>query len=105
MSPQTNPIQQWRRIFVSHKMLLITLLVCGLSTACSKAANTNQTNNNSQASSAASPTPSAAPSGLEAKASAEDKGAFKLSYQPVKDQDLAHIEKVVEESKLFERLV
>jgi hypothetical protein len=80
-------------------MLLIVLLVFGLSVAGSLAAGNIQTNSSSKA--LTDTAASSVPSSLQA----EDKGHFKLVYKPVKDQGLAHIEKLIKDSKLFESLV
>jgi len=82
MSPKTNKPREWRSIFVSHKTLLIALLICALGAAYSAAT---------------------AASGQQGKTAG--KGVFKLVYVPVKDQKLAHIEKVVKDSKLFDALI
>jgi hypothetical protein len=89
MSPKTKTPEQWRRIFVSHKTLLIAVLICALSVAYSKAA----------------ASASSFPASWQAKTAAQGKGAFKLVYVPVKDKKLAHIEKVVKDSKLFDELI
>ncbi|HUQ33156.1 MAG TPA: DUF4344 domain-containing metallopeptidase [Pyrinomonadaceae bacterium] len=39
------------------------------------------------------------------RAATEDKGDFKLVYKPTHDKELAHIEKMIKDSKLFEGLV
>src|SRR5918911_1814036 len=89
MFPKTKTPEQWRRIFVSHKTLLIALLICALSVAYSKA----------------TAAASSFPAIWQAKTAAQGKGAFKLVYVPVKDKKLAHIEKVVKDSKLFDELI
>ena len=106
MSPKTDPQEQREESVVKRATLLIVLLICALSVACSKTPNKNQTNNSqAQTSTTNSASSTAAPSELSASAPTEDKGDFKLSYVPVKDEELAHIEKVVKDSKLFERLI
>lgn len=97
--------RQLKGTLVSREVaLLVVLLVCALGAGCTSAASTARTNSGSKApaSAAAAPSP-AATSG--ASAAPADKGDFKLVYKPIKDQELAHIEKVVKDSKLFERLV
>jgi hypothetical protein len=96
MPPQTDPTGRGRNMFSRHATLLIALLLCALGVAYSSAASQKQINNNSKAQmKAAVTTPLAT----------EDKGDFKIVYRPIKDQGLAHIEKMVKGSKLFERLV
>jgi hypothetical protein len=79
---------------------LIALFGCVLALACASSATIGQTNNNSTARTNAA-TPSAPP----ANSSSDNKGAFKLVYVPVKDKSLAHAEKLIKDSKLFENLV
>jgi hypothetical protein len=106
MSPKTDPQEQREESVVKRATLLIALLICALSVACSKAPNKNQTNNSqAQTSTTNAASSTAAPLEVSASAPTEDKGDFKLSYVPVKDEELAHIEKVVKDSKLFERLI
>lgn len=103
MPPKIDPTRRLRELFAQNGTLLIALLVCVLSVACSSAAGTKQTNSSSQAQADAAAAPSS--SALQAKAATGGKGAFKLSYVPVKDQELAHVEKLIKDSKLFESLV
>ena len=93
MSPKTDPTRRRRKIFLNNRVLLFALLVCALSVAYTSAARTGRTNTSSSS------------SGMRAQASTGDKGAFKLRYLPIKDQSLAHIEKLIKDSKLFEGLI
>lgn len=97
MSPETGPTGRLQKVFANKRTLLIALLVCALSLVCFSAAGITRSGG-SKASVAASH-----PRLLRAGAAAE--GSFKLKYVPIKDQGLAHIEKVVKDSKLFETLV
>jgi hypothetical protein len=101
MSPKTNTPRRWRRTFAGWKTPLIALLICAIGMAGSKAAGSNQVSSNSKAETTASPVLSS----LQAKTGAEGKGAFKLVYVPVKDQKLAHIEKLIKDSKLFDEVI
>jgi hypothetical protein len=94
--PQINPTKLWWIKLARRGTLLIALLACAMLAACSQAISKDQTNNNSKppTNTAASPAPVA-----------EDKGDFKIVYRPIKDQELAHTEKMIKDSKLFERLV
>jgi hypothetical protein len=107
MSPKADPKEQREERFAKRVTLLTVLLICALAAACSKDTNKNQTNNNSQAQASTnnSASPAAPPSGLQASAPTEDKGDFKLSYVPVKNQELEHIEKLIKDSKLIEKLI
>jgi len=76
---------------------------------CSKTTNTNQTSNsqpkgNSSSSNTASST-ATSPASDKGKGTAEDKGDFKLTYVPVKDEQYAHLESLVKDSKLIEGIV
>jgi hypothetical protein len=98
MPPQTDPTGRRRNIFSRHAAAFLTaLLLCALGVAAyTSAASQKRMNNGSQARTRTAFTLTPGP---------EDKGDFKIVYRPVKDQKLAHIEKMVKDSKLFERLV
>lgn len=100
MSPTSVPTGNRKKVFDIYNLLLTALLVCVPGVVCSRAADNGQMNGLAQANAAAPASPS-----LQPKTAVEDKGDFKLSYVPVKDKELAHVEKVVKDSKLFERLV
>ncbi|HYJ46990.1 MAG TPA: DUF4344 domain-containing metallopeptidase, partial [Pyrinomonadaceae bacterium] len=92
--------------FVKQALLSVVLLVCPLGAARSSTLAKRQPDSSSKAQrNAAAPTPVAAHSRLQAKAAAEDKGDFRLVYVPLKDKGLAHIEKMIKDSKLFESLI
>lgn len=81
-----------------HMALLTALLVCTLGSVSSSANGTLQVSHTRTAVSA--------PAGLQPRAAAtEDKGDFKLVYRPIKDKGLAHIERLIKNSRLFEGLV
>lgn len=102
MSPKSNTPGSSRSIFVGHRTLLIALLIFGLSVTCLVASSSSSpVSSNSKLERAAA----ILPASLQAKTEAEGKGMFKLLYAPVKDKKLAHIEKVVKDSKLFETLI
>src|SRR4051812_8122421 len=106
MSPKNDLARGRKKIFVKQALLSVVLLVCALGAACSPSVGKNLATDSSKTQgSATSPTPAAAPSGLQAKAPAEDKGDFSLVYVPLKDKSLAHIEKLIKDSGLFESLV
>jgi len=93
MTRRSDPPQVWKS-FAKQKTLIISLLACAMLTACAQAISKDQANNKAQTNTAASQASVAA-----------DKGDFKIVYTPVKDRELAHTEKLVKDSKLFERLV
>jgi hypothetical protein len=76
--------------------LLTVLLACILGSVNSSDADNIQ---------AAPYPPVAAPTPAQVRAATEDKGDFKLVYKPIHDKGLAHIEKLIKDSKLFEGLV
>lgn len=96
MSPNTDLTGQRQGKFGEHGRLLIALLIFAVSVTCLAATSARRTENKTQARMNA-----VAPSRLQA----DGKGALKLKYVPVKDQSLAHIEKLVKDSKLFESLI
>ncbi|MDT4897974.1 MAG: hypothetical protein QOH25_3051 [Acidobacteriota bacterium] len=100
---QTNTTQRVVDISIRRGALALILLVCVLAAGCSKATNSNQANTNSKRNTATSA--NAAPATAQgSSASAEDKGDFKLAYVPVKNEQHAHLEKMLQDSKLFDRL-
>src|SRR5215212_5850874 len=81
---------------------LALLLACALAGGCSKAANTNQANSQPQGKTTGANSSAAAPA-AGASPAAEDKGDFKVAYVPVKNEQHEHLEKMLTESKLFDR--
>ncbi|HEY0376809.1 MAG TPA: DUF4344 domain-containing metallopeptidase [Pyrinomonadaceae bacterium] len=79
--------------------LLPVLVAAG---GCSKTTNTNQANSQApqNTTSATSPAPTPAQGASPA---ADDKGDFKLAYVPVKNEQHEHLEKMLTDSKLFDR--
>src|SRR5256885_9523267 len=107
MTQQTKPTIQRRTIIVKSKACLIVLLIGAVVAAFSTAAYPKETRRSLSVrpSAAAMLLPATALSELRARAAMEDKGQFKLVYTPIKDHELAHIEKMIKDSHLFERLV
>jgi hypothetical protein len=102
MPYQTNATQQGVNVSIRCGALALILLVCVLAAGCSKATNSNQANTVPKGNAAASA--NAAPSTAQGSSvAAEDKGDFKLAYVPVKNEQHAHLEKMLTDSKLFDR--
>lgn len=89
----TDLTEQWKPSLFNRAALLTALLVCAFGVGFSISASTSTAAGKAQAQKNA------------AASVAADKGAFKLVYRPGKEPELAHVEKVVKDSKLFERLV
>jgi Putative metallopeptidase len=85
-----------------RKLTFALLLACALAGGCSKTTNTNQGNSQPQQNTATS---SAAPPAQGGSPAADDKGDFKLAYVPVKNEQHEHLEKMLTDSKLFDRFV
>jgi Putative metallopeptidase len=104
MFPQTDPTSKRKQLYVKRETLLAVLLFCVLgAAACSKATNSNQTNSSNSNTQVRAQSPSS--SSTQSSTAAEDKGDFKLAYVPVKNEQHAHLEKMLTDSKLFDRLV
>lgn len=83
---------------VSGKLGALALFICVVLAGCSKTTTTNQANSQSpqNVSGAKPPAQGSSPA-------AEDKGDFKLTYVPVKDEKHEHLEKMLQDSKVFDR--
>lgn len=90
--------------YAQRGALALTLLLCVLASGCSKATTSTQANAGPGASGNAAPSANAtAPKADDSSARAEDKGDFKLTYVPVKNEQHAHLEKMLQDSKIFDR--
>ncbi len=89
-----------------HQSLALTLLlVLAVAGGCSKTTtNTNQANSQVQGKTTSANSP-AAPSTQGSSPAADDKGDFKLAYVPVKNEQHEHLEKMLTDSKIFDRFV
>ena len=82
--------------------LTLALLLAGtLAAGCSKATNTSPANSQTQQNTTNSRAD--APAQGTSQPAAEDKGDFKVTYVPVKNEQHAHLEKMLVDSKLFDR--
>lgn len=105
MPPRTDLIRLRSAASRNRQALALTLLLaCMLMGACSKATDSNRANSQPQQNTAGTTSRADAPAQGTAPA-AEDKGDFKLAYVPVKNEQHAHLEKMLEDSKLFDRFV
>jgi hypothetical protein len=105
MFPLVDPNRGAKQFSFTRTRLLMLTLVCALGVAPSLHAGANLKRSESGMYDGASTTQSPSRSILQTSAAAQDKGDFKLVYKPVKDKELLHVEKLIKDSKLFERVV
>ena len=104
MTLRPDATGQGENLFAVRCALALLLLACLSAGGCSKATNTGGANSQPQQNTAGVNSRAAAPAG-ETSPAAEDKGDFKLTYVPVKNEQHEHLEKMIVDSKLFDRFV
>jgi hypothetical protein len=101
MPRKTEVIRRRSTTQRARRVLALTLLLASaVAGGCSKTTNTNLANSQPQSNAASSP---AATTAQGSSPAADDKGDFKLTYVPVKNEQHEHLEKMLTDSKVFDR--